>query len=91
MSDPIPLLSTREVAQCLNITPRHVTRLAKTPALPPHTVVPGYRGALLFEPATVERYIEVENARFDDELHERISAAFARTLESLTAQRQAQA
>lgn len=88
MSDPVTLLSTREVSQRLNITPRHVTRLAKTPALPPHTRVPGYRGALLFDPVTVDRYIELENARFDAELHDAISTAFARKLDSLTQQRE---
>lgn len=84
MSDPLPLLSTRDVALRLNITPRHVTRLAKTPALPPHTVVPGYRGALLFDEQTVARYIEAELVAFDNALPDAMKTAFAARLDALT-------
>lgn len=48
------LLTTREVAERLGVTPRHVTRMVPSKLKPAYTV-PGYRGALLFSPDDVAR------------------------------------
>lgn len=48
------LMTTREAAECLEVTPRQVARLVPAKLTPAYTL-PGPRGAHMFESADVEQ------------------------------------
>lgn len=61
MSTP-RLLSTREVARRLSVDTRTVHRMVKSGRLTPALKVPGYRGALLFDPDVVPELEETDES-----------------------------
>ena len=61
MSKP-RLLAAAEVAARLQVSPRTVARYAEQGRLKPAMRLPGLRGALLFDPADVERLARMRAA-----------------------------
>ena len=56
------LMLTREVAELLGITTRHVARLAAAGVLEPVVRTPGIRGVLLFNEDDVQSLLEARQA-----------------------------
>ena len=56
------LIPTRDVADLLGVTPRHVARLVEAGLLEPVVRMPGVRGALLFHEDDVQSLFEARQA-----------------------------